>query len=49
LIIGNNIVGASGPASGYNVKLSYLFIVFVLFLYRLSVDQPLCCHNIAHT
>jgi hypothetical protein len=28
---------AGGPASGYNLKLSRLFVVFVLFLYRLSV------------
>jgi hypothetical protein len=39
LIIGNNTVSDSGTASGYNVKLSYLFIVFILFLYRLSVNM----------
>jgi hypothetical protein len=38
--VGNSTVGASdtGPASGYNLKLSCLFVVFVLFLYRLSVN-----------
>jgi hypothetical protein len=37
----NGTAGASdtGPASGYNLKLSRLFVVFVLFLYRLSVNS----------
>jgi hypothetical protein len=36
----NDTTGASGtgPASGYNLKLSHLFIVFFLFLYRLSAN-----------
>jgi hypothetical protein len=35
--VGNGTAGAfgTGPASGYNLKLSCLFVVFVLFLYRL--------------
>jgi hypothetical protein len=39
--VGNNTAGASGtdPISGYNLKLSRLFIIFVLFLYRLSVNN----------
>jgi hypothetical protein len=38
--VGNGTTGASGtsPASRYNLKLSRLFIVFVLFLYKLSVN-----------
>jgi hypothetical protein len=38
--VGNGTVGASGtgPASGYNLKLSHLFVVFVLFLYKLSAN-----------
>jgi hypothetical protein len=38
--VGNGTAGASGtgPASGYNLKLSCLFVVFVLFLYRLSAN-----------
>jgi hypothetical protein len=28
----------TGPASGYNLTLSHLFIVFVLFLYRLNTN-----------
>jgi hypothetical protein len=38
--VGNSTAGASGtgPASGYNLKLSCLFVVFILFLYRLSVN-----------
>jgi hypothetical protein len=38
--VGNGTVSASGtgPASGYNLKLSRLFIVFILFLYRLSAN-----------
>jgi hypothetical protein len=38
--VGNDTVGASGtgPASGYNLKLSRLFVVFVMFLYRLRVN-----------
>jgi hypothetical protein len=40
LTVENGTVGASGtdPASGYNVKLSYLLVMFFLFLYRLSVN-----------
>jgi hypothetical protein len=36
----NDTAGASGtyPASEYNMKLLHLFIVFVLFLYRLSIN-----------
>jgi hypothetical protein len=39
-IVGNGTVSASstGPASGYNLELSCLFVVFFLFLYRLSVN-----------
>jgi hypothetical protein len=39
-IVGNGTADASGagPASEYNLKLPHLFIVFVLFLYRLSVN-----------
>jgi hypothetical protein len=38
--VGNNTAGASGtdPILGYNLKPSRLFIMFVLFLYRLSVN-----------
>jgi hypothetical protein len=38
--IGNGTIGASGtgPTSGYNLVLSYLFIMFFLFLYRLSAN-----------
>jgi hypothetical protein len=38
--IGNGIAGASNtiPASGYNLELFYLFIVFFLFLYGLSMN-----------
>jgi hypothetical protein len=38
--VGNDTVSAfsTGPASGYDLKLSHLFAVFVLFLYRLSVN-----------
>jgi hypothetical protein len=38
--VGNGITGASDtdPASGYNLKLSRLFVVFVLFLYRLIAN-----------
>jgi hypothetical protein len=38
--VGNDTTGASstGPASGYNLMLSHLFIVFFLFLYRLSIN-----------
>jgi hypothetical protein len=38
--VGNGTTGASGtgPASEYNLVLSHLFIVFFLFLYRLSVN-----------
>jgi hypothetical protein len=28
----------TGPASGYNLKLLRLFVVFVLFLYRLNMN-----------
>jgi hypothetical protein len=40
-IVGNGTASASGtgPASGYNLKLSHLFVVFVLFLYRLSANM----------
>jgi hypothetical protein len=36
----NDTAGAfsSGPASGYNLKFSHLFVVFVLFLYRLTTN-----------
>jgi hypothetical protein len=36
----NGTVDASGtgPTSGYNLTLSCLFVVFLLFLYRLSVN-----------
>jgi hypothetical protein len=36
----NGTIRASGtgPASGYNLVFSHLFIVFFLFLYRLSVN-----------
>jgi hypothetical protein len=39
--IGNGTASASGtgPASWYNLKLSRLFGVFVLFLYRLSMNM----------
>jgi hypothetical protein len=38
--IGNGIAGASSidHASGYNLKLSRLFVVFVLLLYRLNTN-----------
>jgi hypothetical protein len=38
--VGNGTTGASGtaPDSGYNLMLSYLFIMIFLFLYRLSVN-----------
>jgi ABC-type anion transport system duplicated permease subunit len=38
--IRNGTTGASdtGPASGYNLVLSYLPVVFFLFLYRLSTN-----------
>jgi hypothetical protein len=38
--VGNGTAGASGtgPASGYNLMLSHLFIVLFLFLYRLNVN-----------
>jgi hypothetical protein len=38
--VGNGTAGASGTgrSSGYNLKLSRLFVVFVLFLYRLNVN-----------
>jgi hypothetical protein len=38
--VGNGTAGASstGPASEYNLLLSQLFVVFVLFLYRLSMN-----------
>jgi hypothetical protein len=37
---GNNTADASGtsPASRYNLNLSHLFVVFVLFLYKLSAN-----------
>jgi hypothetical protein len=39
-IVGNGTTGASGtdPASGYNLELSHLLVMFFLFLYRLSVN-----------
>jgi hypothetical protein len=41
----NGTTGASdtGPASGYNLMLSHLFVVFVLFLYRLSTNMNNLC------
>jgi hypothetical protein len=38
--VGNGTTGASGtgPASGYNLVLSHLFIVFFLLLYRLNAN-----------
>jgi hypothetical protein len=38
--VGNGTTGASGtgPASGYNLMLSHLFIVFFLFLYKLNTN-----------
>jgi hypothetical protein len=38
--VGNSITSTFDivPASGYNMELSYLFIVFFLFLYKLSVN-----------
>ena len=38
--VGNGTTGVSGtgPASGYNLNLLYLLVVFFLFLYRLSVN-----------
>jgi hypothetical protein len=38
--VGNGTADTSGtgPASRYNLKLSCLFVVFVLFLYRLSAN-----------
>jgi hypothetical protein len=43
--VGNGTAGASGigPASGYNLQLSRLFVVFVLFLYRLSMKTNNLC------
>jgi hypothetical protein len=40
LTVGNDTTGAfgTGPASGYNLVLSYLLVVFFLFLYRLSAN-----------
>jgi hypothetical protein len=40
LTVENGTAGASGTGLtlGYNLKLSRLFVVFVLFLYRLSVN-----------
>jgi hypothetical protein len=29
---------STGPVSGYNLELSYLLVVFFLFLYRLSAN-----------
>jgi hypothetical protein len=39
--IGNGTAGAcgTGPVSGYNMTLSHLFIVFVMFVYRLSASM----------
>jgi hypothetical protein len=41
LTIENGTTGASGtgPASGYNLELSHLLVVFFLFLYRLNVNM----------
>jgi hypothetical protein len=38
--VGNGTAGASGidHTSGYNLTLSRLFIVFILFLYKLSAN-----------
>jgi hypothetical protein len=38
--VGNGTTGASGtgPASGYNLVLSHLLVMFFLFLYRLSAN-----------
>jgi hypothetical protein len=36
---GTASVSGTGPASGYNLTLSHLFVVFVLFLYRLSMNS----------
>jgi hypothetical protein len=39
--VGNSTTGAAfatGPASGYNLELDHLLVVFFLFLYRLSVN-----------
>jgi hypothetical protein len=38
--IGKGTAGASGtgPGSGYNLKLLDLFVVFILFLYKLSAN-----------
>jgi hypothetical protein len=38
--VGNDTTDASGtgPASGYNLELSHLLVVFFLFLYRLSAN-----------
>jgi hypothetical protein len=40
LTVGNDTTGAfgTGPASGYNLVLSYLLVMFFLFLYRLSAN-----------
>jgi hypothetical protein len=40
LTVENGTTGASGtdPALGYNLVLSHLFIVFFLFLYKLSAN-----------
>jgi hypothetical protein len=39
--VGNNTAGASstGSASGYNLELSCLFVVFFLFLHGLSANS----------
>jgi hypothetical protein len=39
--VGNGTVGASStsPTSWYNLTLSHLFVVFILFLYRLSTNN----------
>jgi hypothetical protein len=38
--VGNDTTGASDtdPASGYNLELSHLLVVFFLFLYRLRAN-----------
>jgi hypothetical protein len=35
---GTNEASDTGPASGYNLVLSHLFVVLFLFLYRLSMN-----------
>jgi hypothetical protein len=54
LTVGNGTAGVSStdPASEYNPKLSRLFIYCVysvLIQINHEHEQPLCCHNIAHS